>query len=228
MAARKKQAGEGSVGKTVVSREYHHGDLRRAVLKAAFREVAKKGVRGLTLREVARKIGVTHAAPYHHFKDRDALLDAMAEEAFAELDRAMRESKEGLTDPSARLLALGRTYVDFARKRPERVEVMFRRADAKQAASDGQVGHPSFLHLVDAIAGCQAAAIAPAGDPFDIALSAWCVVHGFAMLWIEGPLASMPPYAERFEALRERMLSDFVAGLAAQARELPPKGSRRS
>ena len=199
-------------------KEYHHGDLRRAVLKAAFAEVKRRGLRELTLREVARKIGVTHAAPYHHFKDLDALLDAMAEEAFAELDLAMAESKHEIEQADQRLIALGCAYIDFARKRPERIEVMFRRANAKRPAFESEVGRRSFQHLVDAVAACQAEGLAPAGDPLDTALSAWSLVHGFAALWVEGQLASMEPYANRYDELRDRLLSDFVAGLKAAAR----------
>ena len=69
-------------------RNYHHGDLRRALLDSAWRIVAEKGLAALTLREVARAAGVSHAAPYHHFSTRTALLDALAEEGFAGLDRA--------------------------------------------------------------------------------------------------------------------------------------------
>ena len=76
-------------------RNYHHGDLRRALLDAAWRLVAEKGLAALTLRELARAAGVSHAAPYHHFPSRTALLDALAEEGFAGLDRAMGEALAG-------------------------------------------------------------------------------------------------------------------------------------
>jgi AcrR family transcriptional regulator len=199
-------------------KEYHHGDLRRAVLKAAFSEVRKRGLRELTLRAIARKIGVTHAAPYHHFKDLSALLDAMAEQAFDELDQAMAASKRGLSAPDQQLHALGRCYIDFARDHPERIEVMFRRASSPQPTANAETGHRSFQHLVDAVSACQAQGFAPAGSAFDIALSAWSLVHGFAALFGEGPLGSMQPYAGRFEELRERLLGDFIAGLKASAR----------
>jgi AcrR family transcriptional regulator len=199
------------------TRDYHHGDLRRAVIKAAFALVKKRGLRELTLREVARKIGVTHAAPYHHFKDRDALLAAMEEEAFEELDRAMREAKQGIDDPGDELFALGRAYIDFAREHPERVQVMFQRGEGDKAAEMSDTGRCAFQHLVDAIARCQAEGVAPAGDPFALALSAWSLVHGFAALWVEGPLKAMEPYAGGFEALRDGMLHNFGSWLRAAA-----------
>src|SRR4051812_3815903 len=123
----KKTAAKSSRKSETSPREYHHGNLRSAVLKAAWQLLKKQGLRELTLREVARKVGVTHAAPYHHFKDREALLDAMALEAFGELAEAMRRAQEGVSEPSAQLASCGRAYIDFARARPERVEVMFRR-----------------------------------------------------------------------------------------------------
>lgn len=200
------------------TKEYHHGDLRRAVIKAAFALVKKRGLRELTLREVARKIGVTHAAPYHHFKDREALLSAMEEEAFQELDHAMRESKAGVEDPSDELFALGRAYIDFAREHPERVQVMFQRGEGDKAAEMSETGRCAFQHLVDAVARCQTQGVAPAGDPFALALSAWSLVHGFAALWVEGPLKAMEPYAGGFEALRDGMLANYGSWLKAAAR----------
>ena len=137
-------------------RKYHHGDLRRALLEAAWHLVAEKGLAALTLREVARTAGVTHAAPYHHFPTRTALLDALAEEGFTGLDRAMGEAKAacaaggpsaeppipGAGDPVASpadlgeasppvdgaevLYRIGRAYVDFACAHPEQLQVMFR------------------------------------------------------------------------------------------------------
>src|SRR5262245_29182402 len=105
---------------------YHHGDLRRALTKAAWGLVRKEGVEALTLREVARKVGVTHAAPYHHFPSREALLDALSEEGFEELGNAMEAAIAGITDPSERLHVIGRVYIDQARAHPERIQVMFR------------------------------------------------------------------------------------------------------
>jgi AcrR family transcriptional regulator len=200
------------------SKEYHHGDLRRAVIDAAFSLVEKRGLRELTLREVARQIGVTHAAPYHHFKDRDALLAAMEQEAFQALDRAMGEAKQGIADPGDELFALGRAYIDFAREHPERVQVMFQRGEGDNAAEMSETGRCAFQHLVDAIAHCQAQGVAPAGDPFALALSAWSLVHGFAALWVEGPLKAMEPYAGGFEMLRDGMLHNFGSWLRAAAK----------
>lgn len=198
-------------------KEYHHGDLRRAVLEAAFAEVAERGLRELTLREVARKIGVTHAAPYHHFKDREALIEAMAEEAFSELDRALSASKVGVSAAGDQLRVVGRAYIDFARARPELIEVMFRRSGKGSYQPESEVGKRAFQHLVDAVIDCQTHGLAPTGDPFQIALAAWSLVHGFSALWLEGPLSSMGPYTQAFEQLRDRIVDDFSTWLRAAA-----------
>jgi AcrR family transcriptional regulator len=193
---------------------YHHGDLKRALLDAAWSLIEQDGLRALTLRAVARQVGVTHAAPYHHFKDREALIDAMRVEAFEALDRAMQEAEEGIADPSERLFALGRTYIDFACAHPERVEVMFRRRGVTEShAPDASTR--SFRHLVDALVACQEAGLAPAGDPMELALSAWSVVHGFASLVTEGPLEPSARDRSRFEELRDGLLRRHAEALRA-------------
>lgn len=199
-------------------REYHHGNLRTAVLKAAWLLVKKRGLRELTLREVARKVGVTHAAPYHHFKNLDALLDAMTEEAFVELEAAMAKASATVGTPDERMCALGRAYIDFARARPERIELMFRRGERTTIEGPGD---RAFSHLVEAVIASQAAGLAPAGDPMQLTLAAWSIVHGFAMLWVEGPLDGMEPYRGQFEVMRDltvRSFNDWLKAAASPAR----------
>jgi AcrR family transcriptional regulator len=200
------------------TKEYHHGDLRRAVIEAAFALVRKDGLRALTLREVARQIGVTHAAPYHHFKDREALLAALQEVAFGELDAAMRAQKQGVEDAREELFVLGRAYIDFARERPDRFQVMFQRGEAVSDMEPNAAGRATFQHLVDAVARCQASGVAPPGDAYALALSSWSLVHGFAALWVEGPLAAMQDYAGGFEALRDGLLRSYASWLEAAAK----------
>ena len=193
-------------GKPAKRRTYHHGDLRNALLQAAWRIAARGGLRELTLREV----GVTHAAPYHHFPTRTALLDAMAEVAFTGLGDAMEQASRGCDDPRERMFLIGRAYIDFAREKPEQLEVMFRPRNAELEGPAPEtlaaVGHRAFAQLFDAVVACQAAGIAPAGSAHDLALYAWTVVHGFSKLWAEGPLEFMPPYAGDFERLRDQTL----------------------
>ena len=232
-------------------RNYHHGDLRRALLDAAWRLVAEKGLAALTLREVARAAGVSHAAPYHHFPTRTALLDALAEEGFAGLDRAMGEAKAGpatgeqaaeaatpgpgdpLPSPAEPgqpprpvegaevMVRLGRAYVDFACAHPEQLQVMFR---PRHHESEGppppalvEIGAQAYGHLADAVRVCQAQGLAPAGDPDELALSAWSLVHGFASLWSQGQLGALVPTPDQFARQRDRLLRNLQAGWQATA-----------
>ena len=216
-------------------RNYHHGDLRRALLEAAWRLVAEKGLAALTLREVARAAGVSHAAPYHHFPTRTALLDALAEEGFAGLDRAMGEAKAapaagcpakpGQTpqpvDGADGMVRIGRAYVDFACAHPEQLQVMFR---PRHHESEGppppalvEIGAQAYGHLADAVRICQAQGLAPAGDPDELALSAWSLVHGFASLWSQGQLGALVPTPDQFARQRDRLLRNLQAGWQATA-----------
>lgn len=203
-------------------RSYHHGDLRRALIDGAWQLVREGGLAALSLREVARVVGVSHAAPYHHFPTRSALLDALAEQAFSGIERAMRLAKADLVDAGQVLYALGRAYIDFARAHPEQVLVMFRpRRDELEGPvpeSLGDVGERAFAHLFDAVVACQQQGLAPAGDPHELALTAWSLVHGFSKLWVEGPLTVTPPYADSFDHQRDVLLYGLQAGWRERAR----------
>ncbi|MET9865788.1 TetR/AcrR family transcriptional regulator, partial [Streptomyces sp. NPDC006386] len=104
-------------GKGTTNRPYHHGDLRRAILTAALDAIAVDGPSGLSLRDLARRAGVSHAAPAHHFKDRAGLLTAIAAEGFGLLATALREAAD--------LKEAGVRYVRFAREHPAHFQVMF-------------------------------------------------------------------------------------------------------
>jgi len=216
-------------------RTYHHGDLRRALLDAAWRLVAEKGLAALTLREVARAAGVSHAAPYHHFPTRTALLDALAEEGFAGLDRAMAEAKAGPAaggpaevgqtprpvDGADVMVRIGRAYVDFACAHPEQLQVMFRprhhESEGPPPPALAEIGAQAYGHLADGVRVCQAQGLAPAGDPNELALSAWSLVHGFASLWGQGQLRALIPGPEQFARQRDQLLRNLQAGWQAAA-----------
>jgi AcrR family transcriptional regulator len=170
-------------------RSYHHGDLRRALMHAALDVVRDGGVAALSLREAARRAGVSSAAPYHHFESREALVGALCNEGFAMLaargEVAMREAGG---DALTKLRALGRSYVNFARENPAYFRLMFT-AHTTPPASDEAATLGSLYQLVDAVKAAQAAGQAPRGDAMPWVLLAWSVVHGLATLAIEGPLS---------------------------------------
>ncbi len=171
-------------------RAYHHGDLPGALRAAALALIEEQGPRGFTLREVARRAGVSHAAPYRHFADRDALLSAIAEEGFGLLDAAMHQAMTGFDDPGQAMRHSGRAYVEFALAHPAHYRIMF--GDALpadcQSASAGAAGDAAFQTLIDGITACQAAGLIPPGDPMPYAVAAWSSVHGLSLLLIDGRL----------------------------------------
>ena len=184
------------------TRAYHHGDLRKALLVAAEAELAEKGVEGFTLRGCAKRAGVSHAAPAHHFRDAGALLTALAAEGFDRFIAAMRRRQAEETDAHARLIAAGLGYIDFALANPALFRLMF--SSAQPDFSDpalSEVGFGSFKVLTDAVQDVAGA------DPFadkaamiDVA-AAWSVVHGLAELLLSGQLPLSGAAADNPDAI---------------------------
>lgn len=170
---------------------YHHGDLRRALLDASLALVDEAGIGALSLREVARKAGVSHNAPYHHFPDKSSLLAAIAEDGFIALAQQMRAACAAAGDPRARLEACGTSYVRFAIGSPAHFRVMFRPelASPTEHPRVHQASTPALDILVQTIIQAQAAGLVPAGDPMPFVLTCWSAVHGLATLWLDGPLS---------------------------------------
>ncbi len=174
------------------SETYHHGDLRQALIDAALELVSEKEVGSLSLREVARRVGVSHAAPYRHFADKDALLAAMATEGFQMLGRQMTAAKQKAPpDPVEQLQASGIAYVHYALEHPSCYRVMF----GAYGADHGQK-HPAladaatqtFMVLVDEIIAGQKAGVIRLDDAKQLGWAAWALVHGLAMLMIDGQI----------------------------------------
>ena len=122
-----------SEAKSAESRPYHHGDLRRALVDAARRLLEAEGPSALSLRAVAREAGVSPAAPYHHFKDKGELLDAVAHEGWVMLDQALATAKANAPSIREAMSALGVAYVCFARDNPALYRVMYDTARDKEA-----------------------------------------------------------------------------------------------
>jgi AcrR family transcriptional regulator len=200
---------------------YHHGDLRRALLAASLELIDEVGIGQLSLREVARKAGVSHNAPYHHFSDRGSLLAAIAEEGFVQLAAEMVQARAAASDARARLEACGLAYVRFALRSPARFKVMFRPELAAPAeeATVARASTPALDTLTAAIVDAQAAGLAPAGDPMPLVLTCWSTVHGLASLWLDGPLArvtrSSGTSPVKLAAAVASTLASLLAGAAA-------------
>ncbi len=159
---------------------YHHGDLRATLLVAAVELIAERGAGKLSLRECARRAGVSHAAPYRHFANKDALLQAIAEEGFGWLYAAGVEAMEGIEDARDRLDAYGLAYVRFAIEHPVHVRVMFTLQFDVKGGEDK--GAPAF-ELLEKTA---AEAAGEDADPQVAAVAAWALPHGLSMLILDG------------------------------------------
>jgi AcrR family transcriptional regulator len=165
----------------VTSRPYHHGNLRLALLEQAERTLADGG--DLSLRELARQVGVSHAAPRRHFAGKQALLDALAEDGFERLGTELRAAMAEAENFDARLLAFARTYVRFATEHAALLELMFAgkhrpgAADSLREAADRAFEAPLAL-----IAEGQARGEVVPGDPEQVALVAWATLQGLATM----------------------------------------------
>jgi AcrR family transcriptional regulator len=183
---------------------YHHGNLREELLEAAIRLIAEVGPTAFTLREVARRAGVSHNAPYRHFRDRDDLIAAVAAQGFRELTQAMVDAAGGRTDALNRLKRAGLSYVTFALRRPEHFTVMFDAPISKRKHPDSAAAaEQAFRTLMSFVKGCQDMGRLPSGDLRQMALLAWTMVHGIAKLAITGRL----PFTSNAEILK---FAEFV------------------
>ena len=189
------------------STSYHHGNLRQVLLNAAIGLIQESGPEGFTLREVARRAQVSHTAPYRHFRDKNDLLAAVAEQGFLNLSEAMAGAARHARNPLVRLHRLGLAYVISAVQRPAHFRVMFGvRLHPEDHAAAWTAGTRAFQVLVDAISACQEANLVRQGDPVQLAHVAWSLVHGIAQLVI----------ARRLPFKSEKELAGFV-NLASQA-----------
>ncbi|MFD8372046.1 TetR/AcrR family transcriptional regulator [Streptomyces sp. NPDC059688] len=166
------------------NRPYHHGDLRAALLESAERTLREKGAGALSLREMARDIGVSHAAPGRHFKDKQALVDALALDGYERLNEALSSAADR-PDQSfeERMTALARAYLGFAVENPELLELMFaRKHDPDSSAQLAAAVDQSLGSFTRMIADAQERGEIVQGDPERITTVAAASLHGLAAL----------------------------------------------
>jgi AcrR family transcriptional regulator len=167
----------------MADRPYHHGNLRPALLEQAERTLREQGLDGLSLRELARQVGVSHAAPRRHFADRQALLDALAESGWERLGAETRAAAQRAgTDYEARLRAAGRAYVRFATRDAALLEVMFAGRQGRQAAALREAATRAFSVLVDLVREGQDSGVLERGDPERMALVLFATTQGIAAI----------------------------------------------
>jgi len=211
--------GSGSKKKVSSSspKRYHHGDLRKALIDGALQLISESNVEALSLRALARHVGVSYAAPYHHFKDKTQLLSEVAIEGFERLEKEMKAHSRS-AEPRESLQAQGRAYLLFAIQHASHYRVMF------NVEFSGRSAYPNVQAAADAcfdvlmrdtqaVLGAEVAS----REVRQIAIVIWSTVHGAATLWNDGPMrahverTSVDVFAEMITAPLGRM----VLGLAA-------------
>jgi AcrR family transcriptional regulator len=202
-------------------RTYHHGNLRRALLDEALAMIRAEGVERLTLREIGARLGVSRTALYRHFADKRALLAAVATEGFQtlreELVRAWEEGGRG----RAAFERMGVVYVRFAVANPSHYRVMFG-GFVDPAASEPELAGEAagaFHALVDALAALQRDAIVRGDETRTTARFVWAVVHGVAMLGIDGQLPEPGGVEELMRYALERLRTGIEADVRGRARK---------
>jgi AcrR family transcriptional regulator len=196
-------------------RSYHHGNLREALIRAALELIAAKGPAGFTFAEAARSAGVSPAAPYRHFRDRDALMADVAARGFELFEAALsRAWKDGKPDPMTAFEQVGRAYLAFAREEPAYYSAMFEAGlpmDLDPALREA--GDRAFAVLRKASEAL--CALLPAGNrppALMMALHVWALSHGIASLFGRGDAARRKlPMAP--EELLEAGVLVYLAGL---------------
>jgi AcrR family transcriptional regulator len=205
------------------SSAYHHGDLRNALIEAGLAVLREHGAAGLNLREVARRAGVSHAAPYRHFDDKEALVAAIALEGFEKLARAIHrtDSQHAGASPIDKLLAAGEMYTRFAIEHADHFRIMFTGERSPEAHPElYNASKRGFLYLISVVQAGQQAGDIRTGDPIDIAKMLWVTMHGIATLINDGQLpmgvGSIAQRRQAGVALARQTLSGLFEGLAAK------------
>lgn len=193
---------------TASTSKYHHGDLRRALIDEATRTLEQDGVEAISFRGLARTLDVSHAAPGHHFADRQELLAELGADGYAGLADAMDEAM-AQTTPANWLVAAGRAYIRFGLDHPELYRMMF--------ASRLMVGEcpprldmesgRAYTRLLKAVHGEERAWDATTYRVESKEMAAWSMVHGAVMLWIDGQCGPIQGETE-FLGLADRVLAD--------------------
>lgn len=196
---------------------YHHGDLRRALVVAAREQIEAQGADEFSLRETARRVGVSANAAYRHFTDRDALLAAVAAAGFGELSAAMVEARAATKSPVAAFRAVGRAYIEFALRAPALFRVMFTRRGPETLPREAPPSPTPYELLGQALDALVVNGELSRAKRKGAELKAWTVVHGYAQLLLDG--MARPSSRRELTTTVEDLLAFVVEGLVCRTRE---------
>jgi AcrR family transcriptional regulator len=173
------------------AKKYHHGDLKNALIEAGAEILSQEGVSGLSLRRVAKRAGVSHSAPYAHFKDRQSLIAAISTEGFRQLyDELAAAVSAHADDPREQLVEAAWAYVQFATNNTDTFKIMFSGVLEKEKDYPAfvEISGKTFERVVDIVRACQNAGVLQPGPSELVAVSVWGQVHGIISLALEGQI----------------------------------------
>ncbi len=188
---------------------YHHKNLKPELLELTARIIAEEGLDKVTLRELARRIGVSRTAPYRHFKDKNALLATVAERKFQGLNIALLSAFDEEAGPIAQLKRMALIYIDFALDNYDLYRLMFSEELKQGERYPGlaEAADETFAILAQTVQSCQEAGLVRQGNPTWLAYSAWSTLHGLAELLIEGKLVEIADRQAFFAFVCETMIT---------------------
>ncbi len=197
-------------------RSYHHGNLKEALIEAARRFIAERGVGGFTLVDAARLVGVTPAALYRHFRGREALLEEVAGRGFTDLAERLARALNARGTPLERFTRMGEAYLAFAEEEPGYYAAIFESRGLAQPGEEAGCRPSPFDLLVEALQTTFPDGFGGVAPRF-IALEVWALAHGFATLSASGHLPKGPGVPDKYELLRAGVLA-LVHGAAGGPR----------
>ncbi len=173
---------------SMTTNNYHHGNLKESLVLAGMEILSERGIDGLTLRNVAKRVGVSHTAPYNHFSDKQALLAAISTAGHLQLFQTLSDTYEKFKQSSSEIIVeIAWTYLQFALDDPGRFKLMF------SGALEEERNHPDYLAIAqknislfeEIIQYCQVTGQLPEGKVEAVAIKLWSLVHGFVILVLE-------------------------------------------
>ena len=174
----------------LMKQAYHHGDLRNALVSEGLKLLEQNGNSDFTLRDLASRVGVSAAAPYSHFEDKDALLAAIAVVGFCQLKDFLETATTGVADPSERYVRMGEAYVQFGTEHPALYKLMFTSEELPAKRSQfpelQEAGNAAFRILTGMLGAMQQSGFLRSGNLDGFGFAVWAHVHGLTSLIITG------------------------------------------